>query len=66
VKVENIQRKFQKVAPFFETEVKNATSKKGEVWRVLVKLVTMLGEGGKYPHKVSKGDLPIKVWIALL
>jgi hypothetical protein len=30
------------VAPFFETEVKNATSKKRELWRVLVKLVTMV------------------------
>jgi hypothetical protein len=24
------------------------------------------GEGGKYPNKYSKGDLPIEVWTTLL
>jgi hypothetical protein len=45
------------VAPLFETRVKIVTLKKQEIWRVLVKLVTLLGVI-EYPLVVPYSQCP--------
>jgi hypothetical protein len=44
----------------------NASHVRSSLTPLLFPYTTSMGEGGKYPKKVSKGDLPIEVWDAML